>query len=306
MEPKELREKFIGSMIVTVTPFKDDYSLDLEGLSKNAKFLIDSGVHVLMPTASTGEAFSLTREETIEVIKATVKSAKGKVPVVAGTSASSTQQTIDLSKRAQDAGADGVMVSPPFFTPKDEVIYEHYKALAESIDIGIVIYNSPKMCKSIVGPKLMKRLAEINGIAGVKGDTGILKTEFLLMQAVGDKLSYICGGAEFLSPQFLMGGKCKGIITGMGNFVPKISVDMYNYAMKKDWNGVVKLWSKTVPYNDLAFNYLSEGLELSTTVKASMEILGMPAGPSRKPLKPLNKGQKEKLKGVIKGRGLLT
>lgn len=307
MNLEELKEKYVGAQVVMVTPFNEDYSLDLEGLRSNTRFLIKNGVQVLQPSGSTGEFWSLTPEEHKRVIKTVVDEARGRVPVVPGTAHSGTNLTVELSKYAEEVGADGVMIVPPYYQiPTVEGLYEHYRTVAEAINIGIVIYNNPWTSKVTIGPELMSRLAGIPNIVAVKETTADMRLAFRLIMLTGDRLTYSMGSGEILAPYFYMSG-AKGHVTGMANFAPQIAVAMYEAAMKKDWAKVNEIHRKIFPYLDLIAKLVEKhkGTMYITVIKEAMRMLGLPGWPPRKPLLPLTDEEREELKRVLKEIGVL-
>ncbi len=308
LSPEELRERYIGAQVVMVTPFKEDYSIDEEGLRRNTRFLLENGVHVLQPCGSTGEFWSLTPEEHKRVIKIVIEEAGGRVPVVPGTSHSGTRMTVELSRYAEEAGADGVMIVPPYYEkPTPEGIYQHYKAVAEAIRIGIVVYNNPWTSKVTIGPELMKRLAEIPNIVAVKETTGDMAMALRLLDSTGCMLTYSMGTGEILAPYFYMSG-AKGHVTGLGNFAPRIAVEMYELAMRREWTGMMELHKRIFPYLELN-ERMSErhgGSMYVTLIKEAMRILGLPGWPPRKPLITLKEDEREELREVLKKIGVLN
>jgi len=307
MEPEELREKYIGVQCVMVTPFREDFSVDEDGLKRLTEFLIENGVHVLQPTGSTGEFFSLTSEEHKRVIKIVVDETAGRVPVVPGTSHSGTKMTVEISKYAESVGADGVMIVPPYYElPTLKGIYEHFKTVAKSIKIGIVVYNNPSTSKITIGPELMRKLAKIPNIVAVKESTANMTLALRLLSQLGDRLTFSMGSGEELAPFYYMSG-AKGHVSAIANFAPKIAVSMYEAAMKKDWNEVMKIHSKLIPYFELDHR-LSEknrGTMYISMVKEAMKMLGLPGWPPRKPLLPLHDDEREELKKVLVKMGIL-
>ncbi|MEM2922456.1 MAG: dihydrodipicolinate synthase family protein, partial [Candidatus Bathyarchaeia archaeon] len=270
------------------------------------EFLIKSGIHVLQPTGSTGEFFSLTPEEHKRVIKVVVEEAGGRVPVVPGTAHSGTKMTVEISRYAESVGADGVMIVPPYYQmPTLEGIYEHYKTVAESIKVGIVVYNNPWTSKITIGPELMRRLAEIPNVVAVKETTGNINLSLRLLKKLGKKLTFSMGSGEELAPYYYLSG-AKGHVTAIGNFAPKFAVGMYEAAMRKDWDEVMKIHSNLMPYFELD-NRLSEknkGTMYISMTKEAMRMLGLPGYPPRKPLLPLNDREREELKNILNNIGV--
>lgn len=306
MEPEELKEKLAGVNCVMLTPFKEDYTLDEDGLRTNTRFLIENGVNVLIPAGSTGEFWSLTPEEHKKVIETVVDEAKGKAIVVAGTGHSGTKLTIELSQYAEKVGADGVMIVPPYYqTPTLEGIYEHYKAVAKSIKIGIVIYNNPWTSKITIRTELMKKLAEIPNIVAVKETSGDLRLAFRLIYQLGNRLTFLAG-SEILAPFYYMLG-AKGHVTSTANFAPQISVNLYKAAMEKNWEKTMNVYSVLAPYFEFVerMTEKNKGTMFISIAKEAMRALNLPGWPPRKPLLPLNDEERQELKEILKKMGLL-
>ena len=156
MGDKTRMEGIIPAML---TPFTGNGDLDLDGLKKNVDFLVESGVSQIMCLGSTGEAATLTREENIRVIEATVKAASGRVPVMAGTGATSTREVIERSREAKSAGADSVMIVTPFYEiPNQDGLLKHYASIAEVVDIPICLYNIPPHTQVEIAPETLEKL----------------------------------------------------------------------------------------------------------------------------------------------------
>jgi len=305
LEPEELKDRYKGIQIVMITPFNDDFSLDEEGLRENTRFLIEKGVHVLHPTGSTGEFWNLTVEEHMRVIETVVDEAEGRVPVIPGTGYSGTKQTIEVSKYAEEVGADGVLVVPPYYvTPTPEGIYEHYRALAESIKIGIIIYNNPGMTKIALGSDLLAKLAEIPNIVGVKDTTANFLEVVEHLYLLGDKLRFSVG-LEPQAPYFYLAGG-EGCVSELANFAPQIPLKMYKAAMEKNWKEMMELHHKLEPYYEFVDRKSREnkGMIWITIIKEAMKLLELPGWPPRKPLLPLKEEDREELRRILRKIGL--
>lgn len=307
MDASELKEKYVGVQVVMVTPFKRDYSLDEDGLRDNVHFLLKNGVHVLHPTGSTGEFWNLTPEEHKRVIKVVVEEAGGKVPVVPGTGYSGTKQTIEISKYAEEVGADGVLVLPPYYVvPTPEGIYQHFKALSESIKIGIVVYNNPAMTKISLSTELLQKLAKLPNIVAVKDTTRDIIDIFLHLYTLDDKLTFTVGLGELQAPYFYLSGG-KGHISELANFTPKIAVEMYNHALNREWDKMIQIHKRLYPYFEFVETKSREsgGMIWISIIKEAMRILNLPGWPPRKPLLPLDKKDVDELKNALTKSGII-
>jgi 4-hydroxy-tetrahydrodipicolinate synthase len=306
MEPAELKEKYVGVQVVMVTPFKKDYSLDEDGLKENVHFLLKNGVHVLHPAGSTGEFWNLTPEEHKKVIKIVVDEVGGRVPVIPGTGYSGTKQTIEMSKYAEEVGADGVLVLPPYYVvPTPEGIYQHFKTLSESIKIGIIVYNNPSMTKISLSTELLQKLATLPNVIAVKDTTRDIIDIFLHLYALEDRLTFSVGLGELQAPYFYLSGG-KGHVSDMANFAPKHAVEMYKLAKEGDWNGMIQLHRRLNPYFEFVERKSREknGMIWISIIKEAMKILGLPGWPPRKPLLPLEEKDVSELETILERLGL--
>ena len=172
LTPEIMRETIKAVVVVQATPLNRDGSLDLDGLRANTKFLVERCAGrrlVLVPTGSTGEAYALSDAERLKVIETVIESAAGRIPVVAGTAAAGTDHTIELSKAAEKAGADGVQVILPYYhVPSEEGLVRHFLKLADALRIGVMIYNNPAVSKLWMAPHLMARCSEHPNIVADK------------------------------------------------------------------------------------------------------------------------------------------
>ena len=182
---------FRGAFVAIVTPFTDG-QLDEQGLVDLIEFHIANGTHGIVPCGTTGESATMSHEEHHRVVELTVKRVNGRVPVLAGSGSNSTSEAIDLTKYAKQAGADGVlMVSPYYNKPSQEGLYHHYKTVAETVDIPIIMYNVPSRTSSNILPETVARLAQIDNIIGIKEATGDLNQVSDLIRLCPDGFAII-------------------------------------------------------------------------------------------------------------------
>lgn len=307
MDPEKLREKYVGCQVVMVTPFKDDYSLDEDGIRRLTNFLIKGGVQVLQPCGSTGEFWSLTPEEHKKVIKIVVDEADGRIPVVPGTAHSGTKLAVVFSKYAEEVGADGVMIVPPYYhIPTLDGIYEHYKTVAEAIKIGIVIYNNPFTSKITIREELMEKLATIPNVVAVKDTTADMQLSLRLLRRFGDRLTFSMGSGESLAAGYYLAGG-KGHVSSFANFAPTLPVAMYKAAKDRDWEKVKELDTKMAPFFELRqkLSNKHQGTVYITLTKEACRMLELPGFPPRKPLLPLEKNERQELRTVLAKMGIL-
>ena len=252
-------------------------------------------VHGIVPTGSTGEFAALSEEERKKVAEIAIEEVNGMVPVVVGTASVSTKQTIQYSQYAQRAGADGVMVVPPYYChPNEEEIYGHYKTLAENIDIPIVLYNNPGTSGVDMRPSLIARLAEFDQISYIKESSGDMTRVAEIMRLCGHKISIFCGCDNLSLEMFAMG--VQGWIVPAANMIPQLCVELFELAaIQKDIVKAKKLYFKLLP---LFTMFESTGQYVQLT-KAGLDILGRPFGIPRKPLLPPTEQAKQHLKEIL-------
>jgi 4-hydroxy-tetrahydrodipicolinate synthase len=291
-----MAKKFQGVYAVVCTPFTQDDKIDEVTLRKHLRFLLDEGkVHGIIPNGSTGEFAALTEEERLSVTEITIDEVKGEVPVVVGTASVSTHKTIQYSQFAQNMGADGVMVVPPYYChPNDEELFYHYKALSENVSIPIVIYNNPSTSGVDMEPSLIARLAELDRISYVKESSGDMTRVAQIMRLCGDKMKIFCGCDTLALEMFAMG--VVGWIAPAANMIPQLCVELFELAVvQKDMDQAKGLYFRLLP---LFTMFESTGQYIQLT-KAGMDMLGRPVGIPRMPLRPPNEQLMQNLKEIL-------
>ncbi|MBU2534985.1 MAG: 4-hydroxy-tetrahydrodipicolinate synthase [Chloroflexota bacterium] len=291
---------FNGIIPAMLTPFTKSGDLNLDGLKKNVDFLVENGVSQIMCLGSTGEAATLTREECVKVIEATVKAAGGRVPIMAGTGATSTREVIERSREAKSAGADSVMIVTPFYEiPNQEGLYQHYATIAEAVDIPICLYNIPPHTQVEIAPETLEKLAKIGNIQALKDSSGNLSYFAEVMRRVGDKMSILNGGDDITLPCFALG--CHGAILALANIAPRMVVDLFQAMQQKEKEKSLDIFFKLLP---LA-RAISVPQNFPAPVKEAVNMLGRPAGPARSPIVPVDNAEKEEIKKTLQYAGLL-
>ena len=218
--------KFFGCYTALITPFKGE-AIDHAAFEQFVEWQIAEGIHGLVPCGTTGESPTLTPEEHYDVIERTVKVAKGRVKVMAGTGSNSTAEAIAYTQHAEKAGADAALIVAPYYNkPTQEGLYQHFKAIAEATSLPIFIYNIPGRSVVNIADSTLARLAEIKNIAGVKDATGDLARVATLRHLVGDRL-VLFSGEDMTAVGFnAMGGS--GVISVVSNLAPKMASEVQN------------------------------------------------------------------------------
>jgi len=290
---------FNGIIPAMLTPFTSSGDLDLDGLKKNVDFLIENGVSQIMCLGSTGEAATLTREECVKVTEATVKAANGRVPVMAGTGATSTREVIERSKEAKSAGADSIMIVTPFYEiPNQDGLYKHYASIADVVDIPICLYNIPPHTQVEIAPETLEKLAKIGNIQALKDSSGNLSYFAEVMRRVGDKMSILNGGDDITLPCFALG--CHGAILALANIAPRMVVDLFQATQQNDKGKSLEIFFKLLPIS----RAISVAQNFPAPVKEAVNMLGRAAGPARSPIVPVGNSEKEEIKKALQHAGL--
>lgn len=293
--PAQLKEMMKGVQCIVITPFKEDYSLDLEGLKYNLERMIGFGAHGMIVGGSLGEFSSMTMEERKLLFKTAVEAVNHRAPVVCCVADSYIERTIELAKYAKEIGADGVMCTPPFYAkvPEDG-IFNYYKALNDAVDIGIVAYNTGR-AGNMMSPKFLERLVDgvPNVVALKQGVRDIEQLEETIYR-IGHKITCLCGSEVMAVGCLAMG--YKGTTSTNASFMTNIIVDMYNACMANDYEKAREIYYKG--WGKYRRLMQDRGGQPSTT-KAAMNMLGIPAGPVRPPMVELKDELKAELKGIL-------
>ncbi len=289
-----------GAITAMVTPFTESGELDVEGLKRNVKFQIDNGISGLVPLGTTGESPTISDEERETVIKTVVEAAAGKVPVIVGTGTNSTAHSIELSRQAEELGADAVLVVSPYYNkPTQEGLYRHFKAIAESIKIPVVVYNiQGRTAVNIETATLVRMAQSCSNIIAVKEASGNLAQMMDVLEQLPKTFSVVSGDDNLTLPLMALGGK--GVISVVGNLIPGKVSDMCAAGLRGDFATARKLHFEMLPLFKAAF------IETNPIpIKAAMGMAGMPAGPARLPLCEMQAANSDKLRAVLNKMGLV-
>lgn len=289
---------FTGSLVAIVTPFRKG-QVDERALAELIDWQIARGTNGIVPCGTTGESATLSHEEHNRVIELTVEVVNRRVPVIAGTGSNSTEEAIALTKHAKQAGVDGALLITPYYNkPTQEGLYRHYKAVAEAVDLPLVLYNIPGRTGVNMLPTTVARLSAIQSIVGVKEGSGSVQQASDVVQMCGDRLTVLAGDDSLTLPMMAVGGK--GVITVTANIVPFEMAEL------------VKTFSagKIVESRRIHFKLspLFAALFLETNpipVKEALGMMGKIDSELRLPLCPMAQDTREKLARVLKDMDLI-
>ena len=289
---------FAGSIVALVTPFKDG-AVDWESLDGLVEFHIKNGTHGIVPCGTTGESATLSHQEHDDVIKAVIKAVKKRVPVIAGTGSNSTDEAIRLTREAEKSGADGALLISPYYNrPTQEGIYQHYKKVAGSVGIPLIVYNIPGRTGSKIEPETLARLSEIKNVAGVKEATGSVDQAIDVVRLSKAGFGVYSGEDSLTFSLMALGGK--GVISTVANIVPKEMAELAQACLKGDWEKGRKLQFQLVPLIRAVF------IETNPIpIKTALSLMGKCRGDLRLPLTPMSEGNLKKLKTAMADFGLL-
>src|SRR5580765_4400724 len=226
MNPSELRSKLTGVIAFPITPFQDDLSLDLEGLRDNLEKLLAHPVSAVVAAGGTGEMYSLTPEEHLEVIRATVHAAREKVPVIAGVGFGD-RLGAELAVAAANAGADGILIFPPYYpNADDDGLLEYYRAIASATSLGVLIYSRDWAHFS---PTMVERLAAITNLIAWKDGQGDIRRLQSIMNRVGDRLTWIGGAGDDMVAAYYSTG-IRAFTSSIASVAPRLSLRLHELA----------------------------------------------------------------------------
>ncbi len=293
-----MKPMFQGSLVALVTPFRDG-KVDEPKLRDLVDFHVANGTNAIIPCGTTGESPTLSHDEHKRVVEIVIEAARGRIPVVAGTGSNSTAEGIDLTAHAQKAGAAGALVVNPYYNkPTQEGLYRHFRAVAEAVDIPILVYNIQSRTAVNVETETMARLAKIPNIVGVKEASGSLEQMTQVILTCGPDFTVLSGDDTLTLPLMAVGGR--GVISVIANIVPRETVEMTHAALEGDWKRARDLFHRLFP--------LCRAMFIETNpipVKEAMAMLGMIAPEFRLPLCRMADGNRERLKTILQQFGLL-
>ena len=288
---------FTGALVALVTPFQDG-ELDLQTLDELVDFQLENGIDGIVPVGTTGECPTLSHEEHKKVVERVVKAAGGQVPVIAGAGSNSTAEAIELAAFAKKVGADATLQVDPYYNkPTQEGFYQHFKAIAEEVDLPIVLYDIPGRCGAGMTPDTVVRLAEIENIVAIKDATG--KLDQVSEIATRCDLTILSGDDSLTLPIASVGGK--GVVSVVANIVPADVKALTDLILEGDFTSALK-WHRKL------FALCRNLLGLATNpipIKAAMAMLDMAPEEMRLPMTPMDESKKTVLRQTLKDYGLM-
>ena len=290
---------FTGAGIAIITPFNENGSINYERLGEMIDYQIENGTDAIIICGTTGEASTMSDEEHLECIRFAVKKAAKRVPVIAGTGSNDTAYAIKLSKEAEEIGADGLLLVTPYYNKTTQRgLIAHFTAIADAVNIPIILYNIPGRTGMSIEISTAKVLAKHKNIVAVKEASGNIGYTAKLIAACGDDLDVYSGNDDMIVPIMSLGGK--GVISVLSHVLPKETHLMAQYCLENNFAEASKLQIK---YLDLINNLFVEVNPIP--VKEAMNLIGVNVGGCRMPLYPMSDENREKLRASLAKHGLI-
>ncbi len=282
-----------GCGTALVTPFKANGKLDEEGLRRLVDFQIREGIDFLVPCGTTGENPTLTLEEHLRVVEIVVEQSRGKVPIIAGAGGYNTAKVIEMASKVADLGVDGLLSVTPYYNkPTQEGLYQHYKTIAEAVNLPIVLYNVPGRTSTNLLPDTVVRLSEIDNIIGIKEASGNIGQIGELAVKVPKDFKIISGDDANTLPIISLGGV--GLISVVSNQVPRMMVELVHLCLKGNFRKAMELQRKL--YKLMKLNFVETN---PIPVKAGLAMMGLIEEKYRLPLVPMKNENREKLRVAL-------
>jgi len=291
---------FTGCGTALVTPFARDFTLDEAALRRLVRRQIDAGIDFLVPCGTTGESPTLTRAEHLRVVEITVDESHGKVPVLGGAGGYNTAEVIELAEDLAQIGVDGILSVTPYYNkPTQEGLYQHYRAIASSISLPIVVYSVQGRTGVNVEPATLARLAQIDNIVGVKEASGNILQMASVIQQVPSSFLVLSGDDAITLPLIALGGR--GLISVASNEIPAEMAQLVQFCLSGDFASARDLQRRLLPLMEV--NFIESN---PIPVKAAMALMGLLEPIYRLPMVAPKTENLERIKSVLKQAGLLA
>lgn len=292
---------FKGAGVAIVTPFHEDGSINYEKFEQLVNEQIEGGTDAIIVCGTTGEASTLTHEEHLDLIRFCVEKVNGRVPVVAGTGSNCTRTAVYLSTEAEKYGADGLLLVTPYYNKATQKgLFEHFKKIADSVELPIILYNVPSRTGCNLQPETVVKLCtEVSNIVGIKEASGNIGQVARLMALADGKLDLYSGNDDQIVPLMSLGGK--GVISVLSNVAPKQTHDICAKFFEGDVEGSCKEQLRAIELCDALFCEVNP-----IPVKTALKLMGKDTGTLRRPLCEMEEANLEKLRTAMKNYGILT
>lgn len=291
---------FTGAGVAIITPMNDDSSINYDELGRLIDFNIENGTDAIIICGTTGESSTMTDEEHIECIRYAVERTNKRVPVIAGTGSNHTAYAVDLSVKAEELGADGLLVVTPYYNKTSQAgLVRHYAKIAESVTLPIILYNVPSRTGVNIAPATCAELAKIDNIVAVKEASGNISQIAAISALCGDELDIYSGNDDQIIPIISLGGK--GVISVISNCMPKETHDICEKCLAGDFAGAREIAYRIADFSTALLSYDVNPIP----IKEAVNLMGYKAGSCRLPLIDMSDANKKKLANLMKTIGLI-
>ena len=289
-----------GSIVALITPFTADGSVDFAALERLIEFQIEAGTDALLPLGTTGESSTMTHEEDDEVIRFVVEHVAGRVPVIAGSGSNCTQTMLEKSLAYQKLGADGLLIITPYYNKSNEEgIYQHFKVVADAVDIPCIVYNVPGRTGCSISVRNVERLAAHPNIMGIKEASGSIAYASDIAHLIGPDFKMFSGNDDMVVPLMSLGAS--GVISVWANVQPALVHEMVGSYLTGDTVRARQIQIESLPLIHELFSEVNP-----IPVKEACAQMGLCEANYRLPLVPMADANRDKLVQVMKGAGLLA
>jgi 4-hydroxy-tetrahydrodipicolinate synthase len=287
---------FRGIYVVNVTPFTADRRVDYTGLDRNIRWLVDQGIHGLIPLGSTGEFAGLEDADKRKVVDTVLTAAARKVPVVVGVSAETTEKAMENARFAEQAGAAGLLVLPPwYYTPDQDELFEHYRRISEATPLPVMIYNNPFSSKVDIQAATVARLAELPRIQAIKESTGDIRRITEIRTRTDEGITIFCGWEDMAFESFTAGAT--GWVCVIGNILPRAAVELFELVVeKRDYAAGWQLYKRMLPL----LRFLEYAGKTQKALKHVLDGMGLAGGHCSSPKLPLDPETKVQVDALVR------
>lgn len=291
---------FTGAGVAIVTPFRDNGEVDYEKFAEMVEYQIENGTDAIIVCGTTGESSTLTHEEHLDVIRYCVEKVNGRIPVIAGTGSNCTDTAIYLSTEAEKYGVDGLLLVTPYYNKATQKgLYQHFKAVADSVKVPVILYNVPSRTGCNIAPETVVKLCtEVENIVGVKEASGNLSQIVKLMSLADGKVDLYSGNDDQITPLLALGGK--GVISVLSNVAPRQTHEICAKFFAGDVAGSCAEQLRAIPICNALFCEVNP-----IPVKKALNLQGRGAGILRMPLCEMEEENAVKLEKAMKDYGIL-
>ena len=299
MNVEDVKQRLKGPIAYVTTPFREarDYAIDEDAFRRQIRFLIDNGIHLVVPCGGTGEFFSLTPVEWRILVEAALRESEGDQVTIVPSVGGGITQAVEMAQAAEKMGCQMVQMTflDPMFGVTEEGICAYYRQVAESVSIGVMPYRTATFPMSI--EVTVRLFDEIGNAVALKEESGDVRWAREFVQATEGRVPVVCGGGEAMAPYYLLAG-AQAFTTGLANLVPHLSLELYRAAVEERWERVFEIEGQLSPLNQLR----NKPGRMIPVIKEGLKMMGLAGSAcTRPPVMPLSRQEREKVRSILNG-----